>query len=204
MSDQAPTVSRILDLLSQAVQAARDAGPSPADRRDAALEVFAELSIREKVGFDFFLVRMGDELAEVSGPVEDRWVERVLRMAAAFDEWLVERACIIQAAETDWSDEENRQAAQEAARRDELAGPGVSFRPARQGRPGGNVTPLKARVRTLSQALVEADRANRRRGHSDGDPRAATHIVAYRGHRKVQVLSLEEAHRLVRGAIGLE
>jgi len=72
------TEGRILDLLAHAAHMARDQG------LDAAVGwVWSRMMTpRERLAFDLFLVRVGDELAWKAGSPESRFRERVRRMVA--------------------------------------------------------------------------------------------------------------------------
>ena len=66
---------RILDLLADAVSGYKREGES------GSAWTFFHMSADERLAFDLFLVRMGDELAYQAGTTESRFRERVRRMA---------------------------------------------------------------------------------------------------------------------------
>ena len=72
--------SRILDLLADAVSSYRREG-----EQGIAWTFHHAMTADERLAFDVFLVRMGDELAWQAGTTESRFRERVRRMAVLAD-----------------------------------------------------------------------------------------------------------------------
>lgn len=68
------TTARILDLIAEACERV-SGGDASGDRW-----VFTRMTAHERVAFDLFLVRTGDELAYRAGSVESRFFARVRRM----------------------------------------------------------------------------------------------------------------------------
>lgn len=66
--------SRILDLLTGAANRYKSEGKQGSDW------IFFHMSDAERLAFDLFLVKMGDELAYQPGTTEYRFTERVRRM----------------------------------------------------------------------------------------------------------------------------
>lgn len=69
------TSSRILDILALAVKQYKVYGKRGIE------STFDHMNSDERVAFDFFLVKMGDQLAYQAGTVEYRFTARVLAMA---------------------------------------------------------------------------------------------------------------------------
>ena len=66
---------RILDLIAQGVREYRSDGGT-------AWTFHHVMTSEDRLAFDLFLVRMGDELAYQAGSTEGRFAERVRRMVA--------------------------------------------------------------------------------------------------------------------------
>lgn len=75
------TESRILDLLAAAVQDERNGMRRGEPHVYNWRRVFFLMTTLERVAFDLFLVRTKDQLAYEPGTVENRFRERVQRMA---------------------------------------------------------------------------------------------------------------------------
>lgn len=71
------TEGRLLDKLAEAVQRYKQEGTRGTDW------TYDHMSAEERLAFDLFLVRVGDELAYQAGSPESRFRERVRRMAEA-------------------------------------------------------------------------------------------------------------------------
>lgn len=69
---------KILDHVALAVSRAEKQGPQAI--REYFLE---EMTVMDAVRFDWFLLKMEDELAQMEGPTEARFVERCTRMLKA-------------------------------------------------------------------------------------------------------------------------
>lgn len=79
MATEAPvTEGRILDLIADACTRYKQEG-----QRGIDWTFHMSMSAREKLAFDIFLVRTGDELAWEAGTVEHRFTTRVRRMVEA-------------------------------------------------------------------------------------------------------------------------
>ena len=75
MTEQAVTTGRILDLLAETAARAKR------ETLDAAVSwTMLHMTDRERVAFDLFLVKTGDELPYRAGAAESRLRERVRRM----------------------------------------------------------------------------------------------------------------------------